>query len=407
MKQDLDRLMVERELSAMMISGAALGNPAMAYMVNGAGISGGYVVKKVGQDPVLFCSPIEREVAAASGLEVVNLARYNPARILHESEDELSAAVELHQKILGDLEVTGTVGFCGMADQGRSWLLLAALRDRLDSIEIFAEFGPSALDIARATKDAFEVKRIKGVADRTRSVVERTIQFLREHRVVGDALLQEDGSPLTIGCVHEAINRFMAELRLEDPEGFIFSIGRDAAIPHSRGNPEDRIELGKSIVFDIFPREAGGGYFFDLTRTFCLGYAPPDVARAYQDVLECVQMLTSAYAIGVETKCYQQMACSFFEQRGHPTVGSKPGTEDGYVHGLGHGIGLEIHEEPGFRDAPMNDVVLLPGHVFTCEPGLYYPDRGFGVRIEDVIWVDDTGKMHNLTQFPYELVIEV
>lgn len=399
--------MDERELSAAMISGAALGNPAMAYMVNGAGISGGYVVKKLGQDPVLFCPPIEREVAVASGLDVINLARYEPARILYESEDELSAAVELHRQILADLEVTGTVGFYGMADQGKSWLLLAALSDRLDSIEVFAEFGPSMLDIARATKDAFEVEHIKDVADRTRTVVERTIQFLREHRVVSDVLLQEDGSPLTIGCVHRAINQFLAELRLEDPEGFIFSIGRDAAVPHSRGNPEDRIELGRSIVFDIFPREAGGGYFFDLTRTFCLGYAPPEVERAYQDVLECVQMLTSAYAIGVETKRYQQMACSFFEQRGHPTVGSEPGTEDGYVHGVGHGIGLGIHEEPSFRDVPMNDVVLMPGHVFTCEPGLYFPERGFGVRIEDVIWVDGTGEKHDLTLFPYELVIEV
>jgi len=407
LKQDLDRLMDQRGLSALMISGTARGNPAMAYMVNDACISGGYVVKKMGQDPVLFCLPIERECAAVSGLEVINLARYNPARILRESADELSAAVELHRRIFAELEVTGPVGFYGNADQGRAWLLLAALKERLTSIEVCAEFGPSVLDMARATKDSLEVARIKDVAERTSAVVERTIRFLREHRVVNGVLVQGDGAALTIGHVHKAIDRFMAELRLEDPERFIFSIGRDAAIPHSRGNFEDRIELGRSIVFDIFPRDAGGGYFFDLTRTFCLGYAPLEVERAYQDVLECVQMLTSVYAVGVETKHYQQMACSFFEQRGHPTVGSDPRTEDGYVHGLGHGIGLEIHEEPSFRDAPMNDGVLLPGHIFTCEPGLYYPDRGFGVRIEDVIWLDGAGEKHNLTSPPYELVIEV
>ena len=163
MKQDLDRLMDERDLSAVMISGSSLGNPAMAYLVNGAGISGGYVVKKVGQEPVLFCSPIEREVAASSGLEVVNLSRYNPAQILRDSTDELSASVELHRRIFADMDVSGTVGFYGSADQGRAWLLLGALSERLDGIDVSAEFGPNVLDLARATKDLHEVNRIKDV----------------------------------------------------------------------------------------------------------------------------------------------------------------------------------------------------------------------------------------------------
>jgi len=407
LKQELDRLMADRGLSAVLISGSVLGNPAMAYMVNGAAISGGFVVKKCGEDPVLLCSPIEREEAKASGLQVINMARYDLGRILRESKDELSATVELYRRVFADLQVGGKVGFYGMMDQGRAWLLLSALGEQLDGVEVYGEFGPTLFDVARATKDCSEVERITDVAGRTCAVVDRTIQFLRAHRVVDDVLVQADGTPLTVGGVHQAINRFLAEQHLESPEGFIFSIGRDAAIPHSRGCPEDRIELGKSIVFDIFPREPGGGYFFDLTRTFCLGYALPEVERAYRDVLDCVRMLVDAYEVGVEARRYQQMACAFFEERGHPTARNRPGTEDGYVHGLGHGVGLEVHEEPSFRDVPINETVLMPGHVFTCEPGLYYPDRGFGVRIEDVFWIDANGDIQNLTEFPYELVIEV
>jgi Xaa-Pro aminopeptidase len=101
------------------------------------------------------------------------------------------------------------------------------------------------------------------------------------------------------------------------------------------------------------------------------------------------------------------MTCEFFEKRGHPTIASDSKTEEGYVHSLGHGLGLAIHEEPSFRDDPTNTDVLRPGHVFACEPGLYYPDQGYGIRIEDAIWIDDEGDVHNLTDFPKELVIEI
>ena len=82
-------------------------------------------------------------------------------------------------------------------------------------------------------------------------------------------------------------------------------------------------------------------------------------------------------------------------------------TEAGYVHSVGHGLGLAVHEEPSFSDVPTNSSVLEPGHVFSCEPGLYYPQRGFGVRIEDLLWIDEQGAVHNLTDSPKQLVIEV
>jgi Xaa-Pro aminopeptidase len=167
------------------------------------------------------------------------------------------------------------------------------------------------------------------------------------------------------------------------------------------------VTLGQTIVFDIFPCESGSGYFFDMTRTFCVGYAPPEVEAAYRDVKQCVEMLIDAYEVGQEARRYQRMTCEFFEERGHPTVASDSRTEEGYVHSVGHGLGLAIHEEPRFSDNPTNTDVLQPGHVFTCEPGLYYPERGYGIRIEDVIWIDDEGSVHNLTDFPKELVVEM
>ena len=407
MKQDLDRLMEERGLDAALVGGKALGNPAMVYMTNGAGVSGGYVIKKRGQEPVLVCSPIEREEAAASGLTVVNMAKYDFLSVLREKEDRVAAYVELYRRMFADLGVRGRVGFYGMVDQGRAWVLLNALQSQLEGVEVYGDFDVTLIDAARATKDAAEAQRMREVGRRTCDVIARAVEYMQSHRVKDDVLVQANGTPLTIGRVHEEIDRFIAEQRLEDPEGFIFSIGRDAGVGHSKGTPGDVVALGKTIVFDIFPREAGGGYFADVTRTFCLGYAPPEIEQAYREVYECQAQLLEAYEVGAEARRYQQMTCEFFESRGHPTIASDSKTEVGYVHSIGHGLGLAVHEEPRFSDVPANTDVLRPGHVFTCEPGLYYPDRGFGMRIEDDLWIDPEGEVHILTDFPKDLVIEV
>jgi len=407
MKQDMDRLMEERGLDTILVAGKVHGNPAMYYMTNGAGLIGGRVLKKRGEEPVLLCSPIEREEAAASGLTIVNISKYDFVSILREADNRLAAIVALYRRIFADLGVSGRVGFYGLMDRGSAWVMLNALDAQLEDIEVYGDFDVTLIDAARATKDPAEAERIREVGRRTCAIVSRTVEFLKSHRVQDEMLVQADGAPLTIGRVHEEINWFIAEERLEDPEGFIFAIGRDAGVPHSKGRPDDVVALGKTIVFDIFPCEAGGGYFFDMTRTFCLGYAPPEVEKAYREVHECVESLVEAYEVGTETRRYQQMTCEFFESRGHPTIASDTKTEAGYVHTVGHGLGLAIHEEPRFGDVPTNADVLRPGHVFTCEPGLYYPERGFGIRIEDVIWIDPDGMVHNLTDFPKELVVKM
>ena len=97
-----------------------------------------------------------------------------------------------------------------------------------------------------------------------------------------EVLLNEDGSPLTVGDVHSKIRLWVAEHGAELPSGFIFAIGRDAGVPHSAGNPTDLMKLGQTIVFDIYPAEAGGGYYYDFTRTWSLGYATPEAQELYR-----------------------------------------------------------------------------------------------------------------------------
>ena len=184
-------------------------------------------------------------------------------------------------------------------------------------------------------------------------------------------------------------------------------MGSHAAIPHHRGDPDGLLELGKTIIFDFFPRPVGGGYFHDMTRTWSLGYATDAVQAIYDDVKGAFDLVVDALEVGRLTSDYQIMTCEYFESQGHPTVLNTPGTQSGYVHGLAHGLGLEVHEAPSFYPYPGNKATLDPGLVFTVEPGLYYEDRGYAVRIEDVYYCDLDGSFRSMSPFSQELVLPV
>jgi Xaa-Pro aminopeptidase len=141
-----------------------------------------------------------------------------------------------------------------------------------------------------------------------------------------------------------------------------------------------------------------------MTRTWCIGQAPDDVRAAYEEVREIFDKIVGALKVGEYSGKYQEMTLDDFESRRHPTQRNKPGTLEGYVHSLGHGLGLNVHEAPNLSVITRGSN-LAPGNVFTVEPGLYYPDRGFGVRLEDTVYLDPASKLHTLTDFPYDLVI--
>jgi Xaa-Pro aminopeptidase len=258
------------------------------------------------------------------------------------------------------------------------------------------------------TKDAFEVERIRKMGAVTTGVVRRIADYLTNREVRADeVLLKEDATPLTIRDVKSKINLWIAELGAENPEGTIFAIGRDAGVPHSVGNPDDLLRLGQTIVFDIYPCEAGGGYFYDFTRTWSLGYATPETQKLYEEVKAVYDHLVNEFDLNAPFKDYQRLTCELFEKHGHPTPLSTPAPVEGYVHSIGHGVGLNIHERPWSHLTASDDNILKPGVVFTSEPGLYYPERGLGVRIEDTYWVRPDGKIEILAEYPYDFVLKM
>ena len=409
MKSDIDALMQARNLDALLVLGAAEHNPPMYYFTGGGHISAAALVKKRGEDPILFYNDMERDEAAKTGLQTKSLGAYSFQELLKEAGGDLTLVGALRfQRILNDLGLTkGRVGVYGNVDFSSTFAAVTRLQRLMPDLELVGESGMDSVFIrAMETKDERDVERIRRMGRLTIEVVRLTAEYLTSREVRADeVLLKEDGSPLTVGDVQARIRLWVAERGAELPEGFIFSIGRDAGVPHSTGNPADLMRLGQTIIYDIYPAERGGGYFYDFTRTWSLGYASTEAQELYGQVQEIFNRLLENFDLNASFKDYQRMACEYFESKGHKSQLNTENPLDGYVHSLGHGVGLNIHERPFSGREADETHRLAPGVVITSEPGLYYPEKGMGFRIEDTLWVRPDGKIEILADYPYDFVL--
>jgi Xaa-Pro aminopeptidase len=407
MKSNLDQLMKERKLDAIFVTGRAQHNPAMTYFTGTAHVTMADLIVQVGKEPVLFHRSMEREEAAATGLKTVDYVNYPLSDFMRKAKnDMLLAQVMQYEAMFADIGLkSGRIAIYGEVEIGLIFSLLNLLQKRNKKMEFVGYQQDDLMLKAMATKSADELEKIRAMGERTIGVVTRVKAFLTSHKVIDEVLVKDDGKPLTIGDVKSKINLWLAESGAENPETTIFAIGRDGGIPHSAGTPSDVIRLGTPIVFDIFPCEEGGGYFYDFTRTWCLGYAPENVVKVYNDVRKVYETLIGELELDMPFKHYQKRTCELFRELGHPTIEEKPKTEEGYVHSLGHGVGLHVHEMPFSGMYASDSETLAAGSVFTIEPGLYYPEKGLGVRIEDTYYADKDGSFHCFVPYPFDLVV--
>jgi Xaa-Pro aminopeptidase len=208
-----------------------------------------------------------------------------------------------------------------------------------------------------------------------------------------------EGERLRIRRLRAEVGRLFADRGLEQPRGNIIAPAEEGGVPHSAGTPDRVLRAGESLVVDVFPR---GRLFADCTRTFCVGRPAEPLARAHATVLAALEDLHLRAAPGVRGWDLQELVCDRFGAAGYPTPISEPGNTRGYVHNLGHGVGFELHELPIFKKVSGAEGVLREDDVFTLEPGLYDPEAGWGVRLEDLVHLRPGG-LETLTPLPYDL----
>jgi len=210
------------------------------------------------------------------------------------------------------------------------------------------------------------------------------------------AALRTDG--VTSEDLHAAISHTFIDAGMI-PTPAIASHGPQVASVHNNGS--GAILPGESVVVDIFPMDPVSGCFSDMTRTFCIGPAPDELLQYHALCADALARSTAACGPGVPCSVVFGAAADVFEAAGLPTLRTKAPQEvldRGFLHGLGHGVGLEIHEAPYLHT---NDDPLLPGDVITLEPGAYRPGFG-GCRLEDIVLITDDG-CDVLTDYRYDL----
>jgi Xaa-Pro aminopeptidase len=249
----------------------------------------------------------------------------------------------------------------------------------------------------REQKLPAEVKKISAALVMAEVGMAEGMQVLRAAKIGRDRRLLYHNVPLTSEKLRAVIDTAILQA-CGLAANTIVAGGRQACDPHERGSGPLRAH--EPIILDIFPRSQKTGYFGDITRTVVRGQASEGVRRLYDTVLRGQQIGFRKVRSGVPTNEVHQAVTDYFTSQGYKT-GKRAGRMEGFFHGTGHGLGLEIHEAP--RMGATSTGQLKTGQVVTVEPGLYYPELG-GVRLEDVALVTKNGA-RNLTRF--EKILEL
>ena len=401
MLSDLDSLMRARGIDAVIVPMHESAHPAFRWISRGAKVTRGYAVKLLDRAPLLLAYPMERDEAAATGLQTRLIHDFGYDAIFKAAPSQVEASAVFFDAVLRELGAGSVISFVGNVPFHLYYGIAAAMEQR--GWKVYSSGGDDLAQLARKRKDAWEIETIASVGARTEAVVDRVRRVLRQCILEGDHFLY-NGEVLTLGHLKRIVSSEIARLGMIEDHETILSQGRDAAIPHSRGEESATVRPSVPIVLDIFPSDRESGYFFDLTRTFCIGPIPPELQQIHAHVLAAYQLAAEEMRAGTRASAYQALVCDFFEARGYATTRSNPQTLDGYVHSLGHGIGLEVHEKPFFSLTPTNHDLIEVGDVVTIEPGLYFPDREIGVRIEDTLVVRDDGRVESLCRSDRSLV---
>jgi Xaa-Pro aminopeptidase len=252
-------------------------------------------------------------------------------------------------------------------------------------------------DNRRRSKNETELGGIRRAQKACETALDAARDLLRRAQPNG-AGLAVDGAPLTSERIKRVIEGVFADHDVEGSE-MIVSHGPQTAVGHDMGSGQ--IRPNEPIVFDLFPKDKQTGCYADMTRTYVVGEPSDEVKEWYGLVKAALDRSTAAVKPGANGRNLFELVCDMFQQAGYKTALNKePGEvlEDGFIHGLGHGVGLEVHELPSMSRTGHD---LVPGDVITIEPGLYRSGYG-GLRLEDLVLVTKDG-YEVITDYPYEL----
>jgi Xaa-Pro aminopeptidase len=342
-------------------------------------------------DPFLYVETDDRKVALIGSLDADNVRAANPSveildpqpyggkQLMKGGMPRLEAGLEVARRALADLGVRAVVV---------PWQFPLALADvlRADGVEVTVDDTTFADRRRIKTESQLAgIRRAQRAADAAMAAARQEIHDCHEE--------------LTCEEVRHDMRLVARHHGCELADDVVVAPGAQGAVGHARGTGP--IKPGDGVIVDIWPQDPESRCWADMTRTFVAGRVEPDAElREYWELTrEALARVTEAVRPGIGGTELNDIASEIYEAAGKPTARSVEGRlRDGFFHGLGHGVGLDVHEAPGLGLAGDE---LVAGDVITLEPGCYRQGYG-GVRLEDLVLVTPAG-CEVLTDFPYEL----
>jgi Xaa-Pro aminopeptidase len=351
-------------------------------------------------DPFLYAEQNGSRHVFANSMEAPRLRELGLFDVHADEElgvDELIASGLDSRELRGQL-VLRAVGSVGLtrASVPETFPVWLADRLRADGVELAVD--QDLFDDRRRAKTEAQLAGMKRAQRAAEAAMDACRELLRRAEIRDDELLL-DGAQLTVERVKADLNVVFAAHNTTADE-YIVAPGAQGAVGHDMGSGP--IRPNTPLVVDIFPRDNTSAVYTDMTRTFVVGDVPADVREWHRLCKEALDAAVAEIRAGVDARAVFDLTCDIFEAAGEPTQRTKqPGEAlgDGFFHGLGHGVGLEVHEAPGM--GRLANKTLVAGDVVTVEPGLYRAGYG-GVRLEDIVLVTENGA-EVLTNYPYDL----
>lgn len=396
MRNNLESILVDKGAEALLLYSDSQKDPNMYYLTKFLAPDPFIFLKKIESDPIIVVSQMEypRAQKESTIKDVRSYLDYDYFKAVQSTKEPQLGAIQFIAKVVKKELGVGTK----ICVPPNFPLIIADVlrRANLTIIPIF-----NVVEKARETKDKQEVETIAELQRVNEKITSEAIQLIADSDVGNNKILLIDGKPLTVGKMKSFFGHKLIENGCLLEEDIIVSCGPKSSDPHYVGKPEDKLKANQPIILDIYPRSIQKRYWTDMTRTVVKGKASKKVKKMYETVFEAKNAsLDVIDSLAVGNNVYN-VCCNVIEKAGYKTTRRGNKVFVGMTHGLGHGVGLQIHEGP--RLSELSGSTLGEHAIVTVEPGVYDPDVG-GVRIEDIIEVTKSG-YKNLTQMKNVLEI--
>jgi len=351
-------------------------------------------------DPFLYAEVGGARHAVVSALEVSRVEGLSDDLVVHTFEEydyESLLAQGLGSHELWPALWVSVVDKLGLTEAAVPTAFPLGHAEKLREAGVELRVDQPFFDARRRVKSDVELEGIRRACRAVEAGMAHAVELLRAaDRSNGGLTL--DGEPLTCERIRAELERVFGE-RGAVADSFTVSRGAQTAIGHDPGSGQ--ILAGDTVLFDLYPRDRETACFADFTRTVTVGPPSEEIALYHRLSKEALELAVGMVRPGVDGREIHRAVCDYFHEHGQKTqLHKEPGEvlKDGYFHGTGHGVGLEVHEEPSLGRLGGK---LVAGDVVAVEPGLYRHGYG-GVRLEDLILVTEHGA-EVLTDFPYDL----